>query len=114
MTFKALVAAAVIIPLVSLIVVSGGKWVGRWLRRAMIDSFTDAVRDIVTPDIKRMGDSLGASLDQLREESRADHAMVTERIDVQTTRIDILTERIDRIDSTVAQFTPTPPEENPS
>jgi hypothetical protein len=47
------VTAAIVIPVVTFAAVATARWVGRWFTKAMHDTFTAAVNEVVAPPIDR-------------------------------------------------------------
>lgn len=65
---------------VTVVAGGGATLMARWLKRSIVRSIHDAVTEIAARPIKEMGDSLGASIDELRESNAREHEVTAERL----------------------------------
>ena len=83
------VGAAIIIPIVSLVVVALSKRLWRWFAKAIDRSFGDTVRNAMADDMAKMATAddlahlstkVASSIDELRQSNTADHRRVQNRL----------------------------------
>lgn len=80
LTLAKIVGAAVIIPTVSLFVVWCVRRIGNWVAKSITITFAETVRDVMAPDMARLGTRLGQSVDEMKDTNTRDHARVRDRL----------------------------------
>ncbi len=104
-------AAAVPVVSVAAVAVSKSTWraacrAGRWAKREAREAVSESLAEMVSPDIKRMGDSLGGSLDALRAENREQHAAVETALATLSSRVDGLDGRLTALEERAREAGP--------
>lgn len=72
-----LVVAAAATPVVGYVSLKVSKAIGRWLIKALDQTWRDAVIEVVAPEFQ----AVHVKFDELRDENERDHKMVRERLD---------------------------------
>lgn len=72
--------AAVLVPVASLAAVQTARRIGRWFDRAFRRAFAETVSEVVAPDLARMGNRLGQSVDELRQQNTREHRVTAVRL----------------------------------
>ncbi len=107
------VIAAALVPVVSAaaLVVAKAIWrlacrFGRWFKRETRLAVGESITELVSPEIKKVGASLGASLDTLREENRTQHAAVESALATLSARQDNVESRLATLEARVYEAGP--------
>ena len=74
------VTVAILVPVATLAAVAAAKRIGAWLEHALTRTFAETVRDVVAPDLARLGSRLSQSVDELRQQNHREHAITSVRL----------------------------------
>lgn len=75
-----------------------GKIAGRWFVKSLSHSFSEQVVEVMAPDMARLGNRLGQSIDELRVSNTAEHRADQKRLSGVEERLDAVEERLIALD----------------
>lgn len=78
--WEAIVAAAVVIPVVSLFAVWSARKIGRFVLGTIQRSFGLVVLEVMSPDMAHLSKKVTSALDELRDLNTAQHSVVEGRL----------------------------------
>lgn len=99
MTWRDIVAAAVVIPVLSLVALWAARKTGHWFVVSMSHTFGQVVLDVMAPDMAHLSTKVTSSLDELRYTNTADHAAVQESLEVVDERLSDVESRLQAVES---------------
>lgn len=80
MRWQEIVAAAIVIPVVSLVAVWAARQFGRWFMRSASRSFAEVVLEVMAPDMAHLSTKVTGALDDLNQANSAQHTQVQGRL----------------------------------
>ncbi len=80
------------------LVLWAGRALGRWFTRSVAHSFSEQVVDVMAPDMARLGNRLGQSIDELRMANTAEHRADQSRLAAVEERLDAVEDRLIALD----------------
>lgn len=89
-----IILAAVLVPVLSLAAVQIARRLGRWIDRAIRRAFAETVSEVVAPDLARMGNRLGQSVDELRQQNAREHRVTAVRLSKIEDRLEVLESKL--------------------
>ncbi len=75
-----------------------GRIIGRWFTKSLAHSFSEQVADVMAPDMARLGNRLGQSIDELRIANTLEHRADQARLGAVEDRLDAVEERLIALD----------------
>ena len=93
----AVVVAAVTAVTIALALWSA-KMIGRWFTRSVAHSFSEQVVEVMAPDMARLGNRLGQSIDELRMTNTTEHRADQARLTAVEHRLDAVEDRLVALD----------------
>ena len=74
------------------------KLIGRWFTRSVARSFSEQVVEVMAPDMARLGNRLGQSIDELRVTNTTEHRADQARLTAVEHRLDAVEDRLVALD----------------
>jgi len=75
-----------------------GKLIGRWFTKSLAHSFSEQVSEVMAPDMARLGNRLGQSIDDLRISNSFEHRADQTRLSAVEERLDAVEDRLIALD----------------